>query len=94
MTKAWNGRPVSLANAASSTVFNAAFFDRNLNPTSTEFAGGAYLQGGPFAIRNSTFAGNEAAGMGGLFLGPGATGEIVNSTFHGNLARTGLGGAI
>jgi hypothetical protein len=78
----------------SSTVFNACTVEGNLNPTTFAFAGGAYLQGGPFAIRNSTFAFNEAQGVGGVFLGPGATGEIVNSTFHGNLARTGLGGAL
>ncbi|MEZ5331044.1 MAG: right-handed parallel beta-helix repeat-containing protein [Thermoanaerobaculia bacterium] len=79
---------------ASSTTFNACTFDGNLNPTSSEFAGGAYIQGGPFAILNSTFAFNEAEGIGGVFLGPSATGQIVNSTFHGNLARSGLGGAL
>jgi hypothetical protein len=78
----------------SATTFNACHFDRNLNPTAAAFAGGAYVQGGPFAVYNSTFAGNEAAGVGGLFLGPGAHGEIVNTTFQGNVARTGLGGAL
>jgi hypothetical protein len=81
-------------DAASSTVFNACVFDGNLNPTASAFAGGAYIQGGPFAIHNTTFAFNEAQGVGGVFLGPGASGEIVNSTFHGNVARTGLGGAL
>jgi predicted outer membrane repeat protein len=81
-------------DTASSTTFNACSFEGNLNPTSNAFAGGAYIQGGPFAIHNTTFAFNEAEGVGGVFLGPGATGEIVNSTFHGNVARTGLGGAL
>lgn len=79
---------------ASSTTFNACLFAGNRNPTASQFAGGAYLQGGPFAIHNTTFAGNEAESVGGVFLGPGAGGEIVNSTFTGNLARTGLGGAL
>jgi predicted outer membrane repeat protein len=81
-------------DTASSTTFNACLFDHNFNPTSSEFAGGAYIQGGPFGIYNTTFAFNEAEGIGAVFLGPGATGEIVNSTFHGNLARTGLAGAL
>lgn len=79
---------------ASATTFNACLFEGNLNPTGSAFAGGAYLQGGPFGIYNTTFAFNEAEGIGAVFLGPGATGEIVNSTFHGNVARTGLGGAL
>jgi predicted outer membrane repeat protein len=78
----------------SSTSFNACNFEGNLNPTPNAFAGGAYIQGGSFAIHNTTFAFNEAQGVGGVFLGPGASGEIVNSTFHGNVARTGLGGAL
>ena len=81
-------------DTVSSTTFNACRFDHNVNPTATEFAGGAYIQGGPFAIYNTTFAFNEAESTGALFLGPGATGEIVNSTFHGNLARTGLAGGL
>ncbi len=81
-------------DTASSTTFNACLFDHNVNPTATEFAGGAYLQGGPFAIYNTTFAFNEAEAIGALFLGPGAVGEIVNSTFHGNMARTGLAGGL
>ncbi len=81
-------------DTVSSTTFNACLFESNFNPTSSEFAGGAYLQGGPFGIYNSTFAYNEAEGIGALFLGPNLTGEIVNSTFHGNLARAGLAGAL
>jgi len=81
-------------DAVSMSSFNACNFVGNLNPTDSEFAGGAYIQGGPFAIHNSTFAFNEARAIGALFLGPDATGEIVNSTFHGNVARVGLTGAI
>lgn len=72
----------------------ATTFEGNSNPTPDQFAGGAYLQGGPFAIRDSTFRANEANGVGGLFVGPAATGELSNCTFTGNVARTSLGGAI
>ncbi|MEO8276610.1 MAG: choice-of-anchor Q domain-containing protein [Thermoanaerobaculia bacterium] len=78
----------------SATNFNACTFLRNTNPTSSAFAGGAYLQGGPFSIQNSSFTKNEANGVGALYIGPDAHGEIVNSTFEGNLARTSLAGAI
>jgi len=81
-------------DSVSSSSFNACNFIGNINPTSSQFAGGAYIQGGPFAIHNTTFAFNEAVSVGALFLGPDATGEIVNSTFHGNIAREGLGGAL
>lgn len=66
--------------------------------SSNAHTGGIYLQGGPFAIAGSTFRDNQAAGYGGLSLfdhgGTAASGSIVNSTFTGNLARSGLGGAI
>ncbi len=65
---------------------------------SNAHTGGVYLQGGPFEIAGSTFRDNQAAGNGGLALfdhgGTTASGAIVNSTFTGNRARTGLGGAI
>lgn len=78
----------------SSSSFIASSFTGNLNPTPDDHTGGVYVQGGPFEIRNSTFSGNEAEGIGALFVGPDATGDIVNSTFVGNVARTGLAGAI
>jgi len=67
-----------------------------------QHTGGAYIQGGPVSIRNSTFRANSAVGFGGLSLFDHQTGnglirvggEIINSTFVGNLARTGLGGAM
>ncbi|MBX3726653.1 MAG: right-handed parallel beta-helix repeat-containing protein [Xanthomonadales bacterium] len=66
--------------------------------SSNAHTGGVYLQGGPFEIDASTFRDNQAAGYGGLALfdhgGTTTAGLIVNSTFTGNLARTGLGGAI
>lgn len=55
---------------------------------------GAYLQGVPFSIARSLIRGNSAPGIGGVFIGPNATGEIVNSTFHANIARTSLAGAL
>lgn len=69
--------------------------------TSNAHTGGVYLQGGPFSIRGSTFRDNQAAGYGGLSIFDHqtatlirASGDISNSTFVGNIARTGLGGAM
>jgi len=76
------------------TEFVACTFRGNRNPTEDQFAGGAYVQGGPFSIRDCLFRGNEANGVGALFLGPSATGDLTNCTFTQNLARQGLAGAI
>lgn len=72
--------------------------NRSLGSSNSHTAG-VYLQGGPFEIRASSFIGNvSATGYGGLSLfnhgGTPASGVIVNSTFHGNIALNGLGGAI
>ncbi len=92
------------------TVYDTTSFTRILDSTivgntssgsSNAHTGGVYLQGGPFSIRNSTFSGNSAAGYGGLSIFDHqtatlirASGDITSSTFHGNIARTGLGGAM
>jgi hypothetical protein len=81
-------------DAQSTTLFHEVAFEANRNPLTTGFAAGAYLQGVPFQITASTFIGNEANSFAGLFLGPGATGDVVNSTFHANVARQGLGGGV
>ena len=81
-------------DALSPTTFYRTTFQGNVQTSSTEFAAGAYVQGVPFTITESSFLQNQANGYSGLFLGPGATGTIENSTFYGNLAREGLGGAI
>ncbi len=79
---------------SSLTEFVGCAFEGNTNPTADQFAGGAYIQGGPFSIRQSIFQGNEANGVGGLFVGPSATGDLSNCTFTQNIARQSLGGAI
>lgn len=92
------------------TVYDATSFTRivdstvqgnNSVGTSNAHTGGVYLQGGPFSIRGSTFRDNQAAGYGGLSIFDHqtatlvrASGDITNSTFVGNIARTGLGGAM
>ena len=81
-------------DAQSPTTFHRVSFERNVQTTSSQFAAGAYVQGVPFTIRQSSFLFNEANAFAGLFLGPGATGVIENSTFYGNVARQGLGGAM
>ena len=69
--------------------------------TSNAHTGGVYIQGGPFLISGSTFRDNQASGYGGLSIFDHqtatlirASGSISNSTFVGNVARTGLGGAM
>jgi hypothetical protein len=81
-------------DALSPTTFHRVSFERNVQATASQFAGGAYVQGVPFTIRESSFLFNEANAYAGLFLGPGATGVIENATFYGNVARQGLGGAM
>ncbi|MCB1599634.1 MAG: hypothetical protein KDI66_06380 [Xanthomonadales bacterium] len=74
----------------------------NIQDGNDQHTGGAYIQGGPVSIRDSTFANNSANGYGGLSLFDHQTGaglitvggEIVSSTFVGNIARDGLGGAM
>jgi hypothetical protein len=74
----------------------------NIQNGTDQHTGGAYIQGGPVSIRDSTFRANQARGFGGLALFDHQTGnglirvggEIVNSTFAANLARNGLGGAM
>lgn len=92
------------------TVYDTTSFTRILDSTiagnsssgsTNAHTGGVYLQGGPFTIRNTTFSGNEASGYGGLSVFDHqtatlirASGDITNSTFHANVARSGLGGAM
>ncbi len=70
----------------------------NIQDGADQHTGGAYIQGGPVSIRDSTFSDNSAVGYGGLALfdhgAVASGGEIVNSTFSGNIARNGLGGAM
>lgn len=69
----------------------------NASTASDKLAGGAYIQGSPLAISGSTFRDNTAGGYAGLALfGAGGVleGSIVNSTFVGNIAQSGLGGAM
>lgn len=78
----------------SHTRFEDTLFQGNRQFSASQHSGGAYLQDGPWAIERSTFANNEANGFGGLFVAGNAPGRIRNSTFSGNIARTGLGGAM
>jgi hypothetical protein len=81
-------------DALSPTTFYRVTFEGNVQTSASQFAAGAYVQGVPFTIRETSFLFNEANGYAGLFLGPGATGTIENSTFYGNVARQALGGAM
>lgn len=78
----------------SRTRFEDSLFQGNRQLSSSQHSGGAYIQDGPWAIERSTFANNEASGFAGLFVAGNAPGRIRNSTFSGNVARTGLGAAM
>lgn len=76
------------------TAFTDVSFENNINSQDFGLAGGAYIQGGPFIINRSSFIDNQARGAGGLFFGPNANGEVVNSTVYGNVATNTLGGGM
>ena len=92
------------------TVYDSTSFTRIVDSTvqgnnsagiNNAHTGGVYLQGGLFSISGSTFRDNQASGYGGLSIFDHqtatlirASGSISNSTFVGNIARTGLGGAM
>ncbi|MEM9304883.1 MAG: choice-of-anchor Q domain-containing protein [Pseudomonadota bacterium] len=81
-------------DTASRTRFEDTVFLRNLQVDAGQHTGGAYIQGGPWAMDRVSFIDNEARGFGGLSVFGNAPGSIVNGTFSGNIARTGLGGAM
>ena len=105
MTRAEALRSVELGiqlaqEAAAENLFLLGAGDMGIGNTSSaadKLAGGAYIQGSPIAISGSTFRDNDANGYAGLALfgyGGELEGTISNSTFVGNLARGGLGGAM
>jgi hypothetical protein len=77
-------------------------FQGNQSVATDKLVGGAYLQGTTFSIRGSTFQNNVAGGYAGVALFDETTdsgvvhttGDITNSTFVGNQAINGLGGAM
>jgi hypothetical protein len=84
-------------SAASFTRILNSTFDSNNSVATNKLAGGAYIQGSPISIQGSTFSSNQANGYAGLVAfgyGGVMNGEISNSTFSGNIARNGLGGAM
>ncbi len=76
------------------TAFTDVTFEHNTNAQNFGLGGGAYIQGGPFIINRSSFIENESRGAAGLFFGPNANGEMVNSTVYGNVATNTLGGGM
>jgi hypothetical protein len=84
-------------SASSFTWILNSTFDGNRSLPADKLAGGAYIQGSPLSIRGSTFSNNHAGGYTGLALfGSGGvlSGDVTNSTFEGNIATNGLGGAM
>jgi hypothetical protein len=93
---------VSYATSSFTRIQDSTFAN-NTSVATDDLAGGAYIQGTSFSVRGSTFRGNQAAGYAGLALFDGTdtmghvvhtTGDITNSTFVGNRAVNGLGGAM
>lgn len=83
--------------AESHTRVQDSTIDGNASTAGDKLAGGAYIQGSPITISGSTFRDNTASGYAGLALfGAGGVlgGSIANSTFTGNIASNGLGGAM
>ncbi|MCB1583852.1 MAG: hypothetical protein KDI92_12370 [Xanthomonadales bacterium] len=76
------------------SAFTDVTFENNINSQNFGLAGGAYIQGGPFIIDRSSFIENQSRGAGGIFFGPNANGEMVNSTVYGNVATNTLGGGM
>jgi hypothetical protein len=89
-------------NTSSFTRIQDSTFLGNRSVATDKLVGGAYLQGTTFSIRGSTFQNNMAAGYAGIALFDEnvngdvvhTTGDITNSTFVGNQAVHGLGGAM
>jgi hypothetical protein len=84
-------------SGASFTRLEDTTVEGNASTATDKLAGGAYIQGSPLSISGSTFENNTASGYAGLALfGDGGVlqGSIVNSTFVGNAASNGLGGAM
>ncbi len=78
----------------SRTRFEDVTFQGNIQVSASEHTGGAYIQDGPWALERVSFVDNVARGYGGLFVAGNAPGRMRNATFSGNIARTGLGGAM
>lgn len=76
------------------SAFTDVLFANNVNPLDFGLGGGAYIQGGPFILDRTSFIENESRGSGGIFFGPGANGEMRNSTVYGNVATNTLGGGM
>jgi hypothetical protein len=84
-------------SGASHTRLQDSTLQGNTSSAADKLAGGAYIQGSPIVISGSTFRDNDANGYAGLALfgyGGVLEGSISNSTFVGNIARGGLGGAM
>jgi hypothetical protein len=82
-------------DSSSRSRFEDVLFDGNNQVDDVNgHSGAVYLQDGPWAMERVSFVDNQARGFGGLFVAGNAPGLIRNGTFVGNLARSGLGGAM
>lgn len=62
--------------------------------TGAKLGGGLYLQGTAATINASTISGNSADGAGGIYIGPGSSLNMYNSTIASNTAVSSLGGGL
>lgn len=78
----------------SQTIESSTIDGNSLGSGITTLGGGAYLQGVDITISNSTVSRNSAEQSGGLFVGPGSTLNMVNSTIAENESINSLAGGM
>jgi hypothetical protein len=75
------------------TTFDSNSCSGTYNGMATGGSGAMYFHNSTVVLTNSTVSNNTAPGSAGFF-GDGTTLEATNTTFAGNIATTGVGGAI
>ena len=80
-------------NLKGSTVIKQSTIADNTS-TGDKLAGGLYLQGTAVTLESSTISGNRANGAGGIYIGPGSSVNMLNTTIANNTAVASLGGGL
>lgn len=80
-------------NLKGSTVIKNSTIADNTS-TGDKLAGGLYLQGTSVSLEASTVSGNRANGAGGIYIGPGSSVAMLNTTIANNTAVSSLGGGL
>ena len=80
-------------NLNGSTVIKQSTIADNTS-SGDKLAGGLYLQGTAVTLEASTISGNRASGAGGVYIGPGSSLAMLNTTIANNTAVSSLGGGL